>query len=488
MALRAVPSGAGASVPPHHLETEGAVLCMALLYPDSLMHLRDFLRPEHFYSEPHRVIFEAVLTLQRDGQPIDVVTVGALLQAQGRLAQIGGRGYLTTLSASSGVLPNVRAYAETVYELWRTRQMISTAQRVAAEGFLDHGKSQDWFDRSARDVIGIANKGLDGGCESTVTAIRRILADLMAKDSAPHRDHMGIPYGLRDLDDMTLGLHGKQMTLVVALPGRGKTSFALQVAAHVASHGFEVFFFSVDQVRDELFVKLLANRARVDSKRLMKGKITEPEWSRVTSAVPALEALNLRIDDSRELHVGQIRQRAMAHRDRVLAGSKRPLGLVVVDYIQKLKPAPDVRHLTKREQVAHASEELKNMADDMKIPVLVCAQQKTSDVDKFTKLRARPGHNCVADSSQPEKDAHNIFFLHREPLRSPTGKVTGEDPTSITLIVDKAKVGATGDVRLTFEREFSSFVTRAEDGPPPDDDDEPLIPHDYADHRAGPDT
>jgi replicative DNA helicase len=477
--------------PPNDVDAEGAVLSAILIDPTALGVVRDILRPEHFYYEPNRRIYEAAADLHLDGKPVDVVTVGTRLRERGRLMQTGGMAYLTSVlnAAPSIAIPKVRAYAEAVYDFWRTREVISTAQRIAAEGYLDHGPTQPWVDGAARALAELASKGIDGGAETTIEAIRRILAQIMVKDASAFRDKMGIRTGIRELDDLTLGLHGKQMTVLAALPGRGKTTCALQIAAHVASQGLEVLFFSVDQVRDELVMKLLSSRARVDGKRLMGGMLTKTEWDRVVAAIPGVEAFHLRIDDTRKLHVGQIRQRAMAHRDRVMAAHKRPLGLVVVDYIQKLKPAPHLLGSTKREQVEHASEELKDMADDMQIPVLVCAQQKSSmEIDKFSKMRPRPDTNSIADSSQPGKDAHNLYFLYRAPLRR-AGKVVGEDPTTIELIMTKQKVGETGDFILKFEREFSTFVSA-----PPTDDAPPTRfwppageDDDSSNRRAGPD-
>jgi replicative DNA helicase len=308
---------------------------------------------------------------------------------------------------------------------------------------------------------------------------------MMKADGAPHRDKMGIPYGLRDLDALTLGLHGAQLTVVAALPGRGKTTLGLQVAAHVAASGFEVMFFSLEQSRDELLKKRMSAQARVDGHRLRKGELSTAEWARLVTAADTLGPLTIRIDDTPGLDIGQIRTRAMSHRDRTLAAHKRPLGLIVIDYIQKLAPLPELTRSKKHEQIAASSDQAKKLSIEMKVPVLVLAQQRPAEIDKFTKVRPRPAG--IADCNQVERDADNLYYLHREPLRT-GGKISGEDPRMVTLIVDKQRVGETGEVPLTFEREFSSFVTREPDEAPTTPDHEPLLPAtDWRASRAGPD-
>jgi replicative DNA helicase len=262
------------------------------------------------------------------------------------------------------------------------------------------------------------------------------------------------------------------------------------VAESVARVGLEAHVFSLEESRDDLVLKLLSKHARVNSKRLLnsgKDGLNAEEWQRIVEAIPVLEGLlaNIRIDDTAGLHVGQIRQRAIAHRDRTMAQFKRPVGLVALDYLQKAKPAPEVARQTKREQIVHATDELKALAKHMRIPVMALAQQKPTEVDKFTKVRPYPDTNSIEGSAHPGREADRLLFLHRMPLRR-AGKIMGEDPSSILCIVPKARGGETGEVLLRFEREYSTFMGENTRDTWEPDGIQPLVPPEYRDRRSGP--
>ena len=464
-------SGVIAKTYPHDIDAEGAVLSACMVAPGTVDQVREFLRPEHFYAERHRQIFEAILGLHASTKPVDVVTVGAALKANDRIAQVGGMQYLTEVLNAAPAVANVRAYGESIYEFWRLRRAVSILQRWAAEGSLDHGPLQPWLDSLLREIASVASLGLDGGWETSVDCIRRLLAELSRKEASPYRDRMGIPYGIPELDELTTGMHSGHLIVVSSLPGRGKSTFMVNVAEAVARAGMEVHIFALEESRDDLLLKLISKHARVNSKRLRnsgKEGLSSGEWSRILAAAVELEPIvaNIRIDDAGDLHIGQIRQRALAHRDRTMAQFKRPVGLVAIDYLQKAKPAPEVARLTPRERIIHTTDGLKALAKHMKIPVMALAQQKPSEIDKFTKLRPLPDTNSIEGSAHPGREADRLLFLHREPLRK-AGKIVGEDPAMIRIIVPKSRGGETGEVLTRFEREYSTFTSvSAEDGPP----------------------
>jgi replicative DNA helicase len=467
--LRVVPSTVdGARVPSHDLDAEGAVLSAVMIDPKAIAQLQDFLLPEHFYSEAHRQIYAAVMALHVDAKPIDIVMVGTVLKETDRIAQIGGMAYLTEVINAAPSVANVRAHATTIYECWRLRTAIAVMQRGAAEGYLDHGPLQEWLDRYVHDLASCAGKGLEGGgTESTIEAIRRILAARQQQDASPYRDKMGLRFGIPSLDALTGGLHGSHLHVLAAHPGVGKTTLALQIATNVSRDVMEAMLFSLEATRDELLVKIIARRARVDSERLegsIDNGLTSAEWGRIMAVLPQLEEdlVGIRIDDTKGLHVDQIRQRAAAHSERCMALRKRPLAMVAIDYYQKLAPSPSMRHHDRRLQLVHASNALQEMAKKSRIAVLLLAQTQNKEKDKLTGIRPRPDAGSIADCKAPGKDADRMFFLHQEPLRR-NGKVVGEDNTSVRCIVPKARGGRTGEVLLRLEGEFSNFVDAEND-------------------------
>lgn len=223
----------------------------------------------------------------------------------------------------------------------------------------------------------------------------------------------GLPIGLRPYDDRTLGLFAGQKTTVVAHPRVGKTALALMAAINVALLGVSVAFFSTDMMRDELGVRQLSYLSRVDSRRIQeafqKALLSVEEWRRITTAMAEQEQIKytLHVFEESEPTVDEIRAKCRVLHEQSIAVSGRPLGLVIVDYVQKLRPAPHLQRRPKHEQIAYSTEGLKNLAKELKIPVWELAQSKNNEVDKSKGCRPRPVLGGAAECFQIERSARS---------------------------------------------------------------------------------
>lgn len=437
---------AEACLPPHDLIAEETVLADLFLGGASHLALvKDFLRDEHFYSEGNRRIYEAMLAVDSSGEPIDTTTVMSLLRQWNRVSQVGGWERVTMLLDSSAPVSNIVPHARIIHDRWRERQTVHAAERIAAAGRLGIDDTQAYVDDAVRTLSDIARASVTARVESNVDAIKRILASISERSSAKSKVPLGIPTGIGGYDEEWGGLHGSEVTTVVARPGVGKTSLAIQMLARVTARGLGVLLFSQDSPRDDLLTDLISHVAMVDSRRFRKGELDTAEWGRITAASSEIGQRRFWIDDSRKIHVGQVRARAISTADDAIRKDRVPLGLVIVDYVQQLSPAPEMLGRKKHEYVGHAASEIKTLARSLRVPILELAQQKRD-------YNGKPVFEA-ADSSEIEKECDNLFFLERT------------SSTTRRLRCEKVRRGARMNLDLAFDgstRTFSDARLEAE--------------------------
>lgn len=445
-----------ALVPPHDLDAEAAVLSAVLLDPNALGAVDDFLSPSHFFSEAHRRIFEAAIAVKASGAAVDPTTVGGRLKELGRLAQVGGSGYLASILDSSPALANVRDHAMIVFERWRVRETMQVCDRAGAFGYgvVD---AQAYIESVTRRLSELGRQRPGDKAEGNFEVLRRLVRQLHegARAGADGAKGRGLPTGIKSYDEKTLGLFAGHKTTIVAHPRVGKTALALQIAINVAMLGVAVAFFSTEMTRDDLAIRQLAYLSRVDSKRIQQGMqkptFSAQEWQRITMAMSEQEDIkySLHVFDESEPTVDDIRAKTRALHERSIAVDGRPLGLVIVDYVQKLQPSPAVARRPLHEQIRYSTEGLKNLAKELKIPVLELAQAKNNEVDKAKGCRPRPQLGDAAECFQIERSADNVVHLWRPRER---------DGGHVKLICPKQRGGSDEwELDMKFEREFSRF-------------------------------
>ncbi len=446
------------------MEAEAAVISAVILDPSAMAKVADFLEPEHMFSEAHRWIYAACVALRRASSPIDTTLVHTWLCDQGRLAQVGGAGYITEILDASPAVSNVREHAIVVYDKWRVRQVIRACQKIVAVGYDHYGAAQHYCDRAAKALVSVAQQTVLGRPESNLDALKRIAKRLTERseamtDAAPGSQGpvRGIPTGIHAYDRLTFGLHSGQKTTITAHPGIGKTAFAMQIAWTVAESGIGVVVFSTEMSRDELLEREICRRASIAFDRLQAANLNASDWSRYAVASSAIAELPVVIEDSASIHIGQVcaSTRAIAETMRITHGV--PLGLLVLDYAQNLEPAPEVEHKKEHEQVKHSTRELGALLKSLGIPGIELAQRKPADIDPKTKVRPKPAKGCVADSSWIEKSSHVVGCLQRQPLHNASGVVIGEDERNVTLYLIKQRGGLERPIDLRFEGEYARF-------------------------------
>ena len=467
-------------VPPHDLDAEAAVLSAVMLDTSALDKILEFLKPEHFYSEAHRRIFEAAIELRSVGQPVDVVQIGTWLKNRDRIGQIGGMSYLTELLNAAPAVANVAAYGRTIHEKWRVRQLIATCQRVAAQGYLDYGEAQQYIDGAEQSVYEIARTPESSSVEKLLDVMKKSFKALT--EAMQRGDRItGTPSGFERYDRLTAGLHPGDLTIVAARPGMGKTSFVLNVATNVASPrgrqlenapkgdesarwdepGVGVAVFSLEMPREQIANRMLCSEARVDVGKLRQGFLGPQDWSKLTQAASYLGSLPVWIDDTPSLSILELRakvRRLQAEFDRQDDSGKkvRKVGLVMVDYLQLMRGRDGVQ--SREQEISEISRGLKGLAKELHLPVIALSQLNRA-VETRSEKSKRPQLSDLRESGAIEQDADNIVFIYRDEYYN---KESTTEPNVAELIIAKQRNGPTGTVKVRFDREYTRFDNLAD--------------------------
>jgi replicative DNA helicase len=463
-------------VPPHDLDAEGAVLSAVMVDPGALDKVNEFLRPEHFYSEAHRRIFEACVDLSSTGRPVDVVQVATWLRDHDRLAQVGGMAYLTEVLNAAPAVANVTAYGKTIHEKWRVRQLILTCQRVTSQGYAGYGEAQAFIDGAEQAVYDIARTRES----SSVHMLRDVMRETfkkIEKVNARGRRITGVPTGFDRYDRMTSGLHDGELTIVAARPGMGKTSLVLNMATNVASPqqlesahdpnerweepGCGVVVFTLEMPREQIVNRMLCSEAKVDVSRVRTGMLTPADWSKLTQAASHLGSLNIWVDDTAGLSILELRskvRRLQAEYDRVdeaTGEKKQRIGLVMVDYLQLMRGRDGVN--SREQEISEISRGLKQLAKELSLPVIALSQLNRS-VETRSEKSKRPQLSDLRESGAIEQDADNICFIYRDEYYN---KETA-DRNVAELIIAKQRNGPIDTVKVRWDAQYTRFDNLAE--------------------------
>ncbi|MBL8610764.1 MAG: replicative DNA helicase [Myxococcales bacterium] len=447
-----------------------------MIDPNAFDRVQDFLKPEHFYSEAHRRIFEACVELKASGQPVDVVQVGSWLKTRERLAQVGGMGYLTEVLNAAPAVANVQAYGQTIFEKFRIRQLILTCQRVSAQGYTDYGEAQSFIDGAEQSIYNIARTSQSQTTERLIDVMKKSFKALT--EAVQRGDRItGVPTGFERYDKLTAGLHDGDLSIVAARPGMGKTSFVLNVAVNVASPkareaahdpnqrweeaGVGCAVFSLEMPREQLANRMVCSEARVDVSKMRTGFLSSQDWNRLTQAASFLGSLPIWIDDSPVLTILDLRakvRRLQSEFDVVdETGRKtRRIGLVVVDYLQLMKGRDGVQ--SREQEISEISRGLKGLAKELKVPVVALSQLNRA-VETRSEKSKRPQISDLRESGAIEQDADNIIFIYRDDYYN---REDSPEPNVAELIIAKQRNGPTGTAKVRFDKEYTRFDNLAE--------------------------
>ena len=442
-------------LPPHNIEAEEAVIGSLLVAPDAILNTAIFLKPEAFYREKNRWLYEACLALYERNEAINQITVAQELSRQGKLEEIGGVAYLSHLVSVLPTSVHVEHYARIVQRLALMRKLIVAAGQIAAIGY-EADPDVDIALNQAEDILFRVRRGES---PRDFVHIRRVLEQYWEESGAAavtSEEKGRLPHvntGFPALDVLLGGMQRSDMIVLAARPSLGKSSLALSIARNAAlEQGAQVAIFSLEMSKEQLVQRLLSSEAEVDSKRVRLRQYTQAQEKRVMDVTGRLSGASIYVDDSPVLRVTEMRSKArrLFH--------ERGIDLVIVDYLQLIRG--DGRPENKVQEISDISRALKALARELDAPLIAVSQLSRA-------VESRPTHvpmlSDLRESGSIEQDADVVMFIYRDDVyfkkedweRLNPDKAYPEGIANI--IISKHRNGPTGQGVLRFRQDITKF-------------------------------
>ena len=432
---------------PQSEESERAALAAVLLDPRLLPSVSGRLKPDDFYSERHRAIYAAMLELQEESTAIDLRTLQARLEHKGALEAVGGFSYLAGLDVDLPDLGRFETYVEIVKERSVRRRLIDVCRDVTRD-CLDGGlDAPGALAKAESAVMALGEEAVRRGFVPLSTILEETLEML---EESPGRGLTGVPSGFVDFDAKTHGLGRGALIIVAGRPGMGKTSFALNVAEHVAIRQKKtVGVFSLEMGQQELALRILASESEVKFSKLRTGHYSQAEAVRILDTMKTIGRSPLFIDDSASPSVLEIGSKARRLK------AERQLELLVIDYLQLMQAGG--RFENRNLEISAITRSFKQLAKELDIPIVLLSQ--LSRMPERRGADHRPQLADLRESGSIEQDADLVMFVYRDTLYNEEA-----DPRAAELIIAKNRNGETGTVELVFFGETTRFLSRAAPG------------------------
>jgi replicative DNA helicase len=438
------------TVPPHDLDAEESVLGAMLVSENAIAIVSEMLRPEDFYRRSHATMYETILQLYGEGGTVDSITLINALQNRGQLDDVGGKAAVHTLASTVPAVANAYRYAEIVRDSSTYRNLIRAGTEIAQLGYERLGEPQELVDQAEQVVFSIADQRIT----SDFSPISTLLNESFERISQLHesgREITGVATGYRKLDKITAGFQPSNLIILAARPGMGKTSLALNIAAHVGiRENLPVAIFSIEMSRDEVTQRLMCSEGKVDSSRLRTGKLAPDEWPKLTAACSTLQEAPIYVDDTAGITALEIKAKA-----RRLKARHPNLALVVIDYLQLMSGGG--RFDNRVNEISHISRQLKLIARDLEVPVLALSQLSRAVEQRPAKDR-RPQLSDLRESGSIEQDADLVMFVYRDDYYDPESEHKGE----AELIIGKHRNGPLDSVQLAYQGRYTRFANLAQ--------------------------
>lgn len=424
-------------LPPQNIEAEQSLLGALLIDKDAIVRIAEALSPAHFYrTEQHGRIYEAIIDLFEKREPIDLVTVTEKLKQNESLDLAGGSAYLTTLVNTVPTAAHVEHYARIIKEHAVRRALITQATKLIDMAYDEGTPVGDILENAEAGIFAVsqANVKKDFVPLKDLLTVSFDRLDELQKTSGKLR---GIPTGFRDLDNKLAGFQDSNLIIFAARPGQGKTSFVLNVAQYAAvKGGIPVGIFSLEMSQEELVDRIIVSQADIDAWKLKTGKLDDNDFDRISHAYGELAEAPLFIDDTPGLSLAEIRTKARRLQ------MEHGLRMIVVDYLQLIHGRNQENRV---QEVSEISQGLKNLARELKVPVLAVSQLSRAVEQRGTR---KPQLADLRESGAIEQDADVVMFIYRE---------DPENMKDTTLAIEKHRNGATGEIKLMFIPERMKF-------------------------------
>lgn len=443
---------------PHSLEAEMGMLSSILLAPRETMDdCVDQIDDAHFYHPAHATIYGVLVDLWQQSKPVDFITLTQFLRDRNLLETVGGAEAVTNLFTYVPTAANADYYLTILKEKALLRRMITVCTEYAARSYDEQGDAQALLDEVEGKVLEIGQDRYRGALPEMKEHVNAAV-DAIEKMFQNRGAVAGLATGFSKLDQMTTGLHEGEMFVVAARPSMGKTAFAMNIAEHVAVElGKGVGVFSLEMSSQQLTQRLLCSIARVNMQKIRDGFLSDHDIQKITSAASRLTKAPIFLDDTPGLSILEFRAKARRMRER------NGVELIVVDYLQLLRSTSRRAQDNRQIEIAEISAGIKALSKELRIPIIVLAQLNRKPDDRG----GTPRMSDLRESGSIEQDADVIGLLVRAEVYEKDEEARDEKAGEAELIIAKQRNGPTGEVPLTFLKEFTRFEDRAPESSAP---------------------
>lgn len=441
-----------AHLQPQATDVEKVVLGALMIDKDAFSVIAEILRPETFYDPNHQKIFTAIQTLNMQQTPVDIMTVTNELQKEGTIDDVGGAPYVVDLAAQVASSAHIEYHAKILQQKFLARQLISFASVIETKAFDATVDVDELMQEAEGNLFEISQKNMKQDYTQIDPVIRQAVENIQ-KASATAGGLTGVPTGYNKLDDMTSGWQRSDLVIIAGRPAMGKTSFALSLAKNIAvDHKTPMAFFSLEMNNVQLVNRLMSNVCEIEGKKIMNGQLSRDEWERLDKNLSKLTGSPIYIDDTPGMSIFELRTKA-----RRLVREKG-VQVIMIDYLQ-LMNANGMRFGNRQEEVSTISRSLKGLAKELDIPILALSQLNRTVENREGIEGKRPQLSDLRESGAIEQDADMVLFVHRPEYYHILEDEKGNDLRGkAQIIIAKHRKGATGDVLLSFQGQYTRFA------------------------------
>lgn len=437
---------------PHDLPAEKAVLGAVLIDNARLVDACAIVAAGDFFRDAHRRLFKAMVAVADRREAVDMVSLRDQLNRTSDLNDVGGPSYIAELMDGVPRSTNVDTYARIVKEKARLRELVHSGKKLVASAYAADRDASEILEAAEQAILGLAGGSTPAGFESMAAIAPRVF-DALERAHNTRGGINGVATGFTDLDNLTRGLQSGTLVVLGARPGMGKTSLAINIAQHCAFNGLTAGVYSLEMPSEELFIRQIAARARLDSHSLQGGFISTQGWAQVAEAINAIADTPMHVDQTPGITAFEVRSRARRLK------AEHGLDLLVIDYLQLMGTSHN-RNSNRAQELGEITSSLKGLAKELKIPILLLSQLSREPEKRGTKPRL----SDLRESGSIEQDADIVMFLHRAE--------DGVD-TVTDLSIAKHRNGPIGSIKLAWHERQTRFADYS-DFPEPEDQRLPM--------------
>lgn len=427
-------------IPQQSTDAEESVLGCIFRDQETLHQILEILQPTDFYCEANNIIFQAMLDLYNNRQPIDLITVQNKLSKD--LDTIGGITYLAGLTNSMPTSGYAKHYAEIIKEKSLARQVIQKANQIMQTAYSgEYENAEELINQAESSMFELSKKNEKSSLQSVRNIAFGLLDEIQARDST--RGVTGVSTTFKQLDYWTAGLHPGELTIIAARPSMGKTSFALQIAKDGAvKNNIKPAIFSLEVSRKSLIEKMMVNDSMVDGQLVRIGKLNSEHCDRLINSANRISKPDIFIDDTATITVPEMRSKCRRLK------AEKGLDLIIIDYLQLMQGHGKSN---RQQEISEISRGLKLLARELNVPVVALSQLSRAVEQRDDK---RPMLSDLRESGALEQDADLIIFLYREEYYKPDT----EKRNIVEVIIGKQRNGKVGRIKLGFLKEYTRFT------------------------------